>query len=139
MYWQKNYTRLTLDKVEAAKYGLRFVTIGILAAFVHFFILWFLFSSLSFSALLANLLAYGIAFIVSFCGHFKWTFRSKEDPFRAMTKFLLVSLAALLINTLIFYVLIVVGWLHPFNSAVIAFFFSSTFMFQANHHWTFKK
>lgn len=129
-----------MDKVvEAAKYGLRFVTVGILAAFVHLFILWFLFSSLNFSPLLANLIAYCLAFIVSFCGHFKWTFRSKEDPVRAMVKFILVSMAALLINTLILYVLIVVGWLHPLNSAVIAFLFSSTFMFLANHHWTFKK
>jgi putative flippase GtrA len=133
-------TRAIHDRaIYLAKYILKFGTVGLLATITHFLFLWILFTYTSFAPLWANLLAYCIAFNVSFFLNFKWTFQSEKDPTEAAVKFLLASLFAMFTNSCIFYVLISAGWFEPFISACIAAIFSATFMFLLTYFWAFNQ
>ena len=118
--------------------GFRFAQIGVLSACVHFLVLWVALSYTKLAPLLANFVAYSIAFLVSFFGHFKWTFQSKEPKLRAFIKFVLISFTAFLLNSGVLLILLITAWFVPFLAAFMAFLFSSVFIFLASRYWAFR-
>jgi putative flippase GtrA len=84
-----------------ARFGqvLKFGVVGLLATAVH--------SAIYMAAVLqgvaplvANLAGFGVAFLVSFLGHWRWTFVQAAAPVRrALLKFLLTSLMGLASNS----------------------------------------
>ncbi|MFC1771772.1 GtrA family protein [Pseudomonadota bacterium] len=97
---------------QAFKFGL----VGILATLVHISIFVFCIEALDIRPFLANFPAYGVAVLVGFWGHFSWTFKrddANDQRFwaQALTKFVIVSLLGLGLNSMIVYgVVDLMGW-----------------------------
>ena len=80
----------------------RFGIVGVCAACVNFFAVVLLVQAVHFTPLVANVFAFTVAFQVSFFGHKCWTFKHKGSHLPAVTKFLLVALASLLLSEALF-------------------------------------
>ena len=84
----------------------RFGMVGISAAFVHFSVVVFLVEWGWLQPLLANILAFSLAFQVSYWGHRRFTFKHTSQEHRiAFPRLLLVSVSAFLVNETLFYFL----------------------------------
>lgn len=98
-------------KGQSLKFA-RFLGVGVLATAVHLggFVLFY--EWLSISALAANFFAFAVAVVVSFIGHFAWTFREEtrklklHRAFPEFKKFILTALIGLLLNSTIAWVIV---------------------------------
>jgi putative flippase GtrA len=93
----------------ALQYG-RFGTVGVTATTVHVAAFVALIEVVEFAPLIANVLAFGLAVLVSFFGHWRWTFRPTDGEAaalkpasRMLSKFVVVALIGLLLNSLVVY------------------------------------
>lgn len=91
----------------------KFASVGLFATGIHTLVYGILGHSLD--PFLANLIAFLIAFVFSYSGHFLWTFRSQTGgakihrAFNYQLKFLMVALSGLFLNS--FAVWVVIEWL----------------------------
>jgi putative flippase GtrA len=125
--------------------GLRFGAVGGLSTFTHVFFFMLGIEWLGLWPLWSNLLAFGVAVIVSFSGHFYWTFRVQTEsrtaravPARAaFLRFLAVALTGLVLNSLAVYAVVNVLGL-PYAYAIVLMLTAvpaSTFML--SKFWAF--
>ena len=89
---------------------MRFGVVGLTAASVNFLLVVIFVETLHWRPLLANLLAFVIAYQVSFAGHNFWTFKSNLSKKSVWCRFFLVAIISLALNEGLFYV-----FLHPFG------------------------
>ena len=76
-----------------------FIAVGIAAAITHFTVVFAVVETLALHPLAANVIGFGIAFLVSFGGHSRWTFPTSRDQLaKARDRFFLVALAGFAIN-----------------------------------------
>jgi putative flippase GtrA len=87
--------------------------------------------------LLANLAAFVTAFMVSFTGHYFWTFQVPGHPGRAVRRFFVISGSAFAINTSLLAVLLEAGWLSDSVSAVLAALVVPIITFFSSRLWGF--
>jgi putative flippase GtrA len=96
---------------------LRFGIVGLGATLTHALIFVTAIELAGMAPLLANLVAFGIAVLVSFFGHCHWTFRragAAGPGVRALVRFVVVALTGLLLNSLIVYGIVhLLGWPYP--------------------------
>jgi len=98
-----------------------FVAVGCTAAGVHLAMVMLLVSQLAWRPLAANVVAWMVAFCVSFSGHWHLTFPRSGAPLaRAALRFLLVSLTGFAINEAMYAVLLHIAGTRWY--AVILFF-----------------
>ena len=84
-----------------------FIAVGCAAAAVHLVTVMVLVSGLGWQPLLANVVAWLLAFCVSFAGHWHLTFPKSGAPLaRAATRFLAISLGGFVINEAMYAVLL---------------------------------
>jgi|GEM_PF-308902 len=115
----------------------RFASIGVLATLIHGLMLNLLVLSAGLHPTMANVGAFLSAFMVSYLGHYYFSFRSREDHIAAAPKYLGVALIGLALNTLIFAVIVNLMQLHymiAFAAVIvilppIIFVISRTFVF----------
>jgi putative flippase GtrA len=82
----------------------RFGIVGFSASFINFVIVIFLVELFQMHPLLANLVAFFTAFLVSYAGHRYWTFAHKNHRFiKCMPKFFTVALLSLTVNEGLYY------------------------------------
>jgi len=104
----------------AARAGqyLRFGIVGLGATLTHALSFVAAIELAGIAPLLANLVAFGIAVLVSFLGHFHWTFRragGAAPGLAALLRFVVVALTGLVLNSLIVYgVVHILAWPYPF-------------------------
>jgi len=80
----------------------RFLVVGLLAMGTHFLV-FLVISHFGVAALIGNVIAFVVAFQVSFWGHFKWSFReSGNAKVPAMIRFFTVSVSGFIVNELMF-------------------------------------
>jgi putative flippase GtrA len=116
--------------------ALRFGVVGVLATALHMGMVWWLIGA-GISPLPANLLAFLSAFLVSFVGHYHWSFRSTAHPLRAMLRFLTVAVGLLAVNSLLLSWLLQLGW--PERTAAVAAAMSVPVLgFLASRFWAFR-
>jgi putative flippase GtrA len=76
-----------------------FIAVGCAAAATHFAVVVFLVSQWAVPPLAANVLGWLIAFVVSFTGHWRLTFRAQQAPLlQSVRRFFGISLAAFTLN-----------------------------------------
>ncbi|MBI3148131.1 MAG: GtrA family protein [Betaproteobacteria bacterium] len=83
--------------------GLKFGLVGAAATATHFLVMLFLVEVLRLDPVLATFPAFGIAFLVSYTGHFIWTFRARGPHQRYLLKYFGVALGGLAANAAIMY------------------------------------
>lgn len=95
-----------------------FAAVGLTATAVHAAIGLTLESLTPLSAFTANLIAFSVAFLVSYFGHKRFSFRSDAAHRRALPRFLAVALTGLALNQAIVLVMVnLMGW--PYAVALI--------------------
>ncbi|MEJ2613018.1 MAG: GtrA family protein [Candidatus Thiodiazotropha sp.] len=122
------------ELITASRFGL----VGIFATAVHITIVWLVLTQTGLTPILANTLAFTIAFGISFLGNYVWTFRSPGSPRRAMFRFFLISVSAFSANTLMLSFLVQGGWFPPVVSAIISASVVPVISFTASRFWGFK-
>ena len=90
--------------LEGAKFG----GVGLVATAVHVMIFSVLIEFWNIEPMKANVIAFCLAFWISFIGHFYWTFAGGEDDRRSLgnagIRFLFVALTGFALNSLIVYI-----------------------------------
>ncbi len=87
---------------ELARFGI----VGVAATLVHLGVAFFLSAYTEIPLILINLMAFMIAFAVSFLGHHHWTFQGKTSQKESFLKFLAVALSGLAASTALLFILI---------------------------------
>jgi putative flippase GtrA len=126
--------RLWHELLVAARFGM----IGVTATAVHVLIVWLLLSGTSLPPLVANMFAFLTAFGISFAGNYLWTFRSPGNPIKAMRRFLLISVSAFAVNTLLLAGLLRGGWFSPTAAAIVSAAVVPMITFLAARLWGFR-
>lgn len=116
----------------------RFGMVGVAATAVHILIVWLLLSETTLQPLVANMFAFLTAFGISFTGNYFWTFSSPGDPGKAMRRFLLISVSAFALNTLLLASLLRGGWLSPIVAAIVSAAVVPAITFLASRLWGFQ-
>ena len=120
---------------------LRFGVTGSLSTVVHFSSVLFLVSFIRFMPLSANIIAFLIAFIVSYVGHSKFTFPSgneHSDFNPALIKFFITATFSFILNESMYYYLIKVGQLNYLLALAIVLGSVSIVTFSICKLWAFK-
>jgi putative flippase GtrA len=113
--------RLFALAIQYAKFG----SIGLLALATHVAIFAGLIEIFVIAPLTANILAFCVAVLVSFFGHFHWTFRAEtrdpafpaQGPRLAFARFVVVALLGLALNSLAVFLVVDIGGL-PYQYAI---------------------
>lgn len=91
--------------------GIKFGLVGVAATATHFLAMLFLVEVLRLDPVLATFPAFGIAFLVSYAGHFTFTFQVRGPHQRYLFRYFGVALGGLAANAAIMYVAVhLVHW-----------------------------
>lgn len=126
-------TKLWYEILVAVRFGF----VGIAATAVHILTVYFILSKTTLPTLLANGLAFLVAFSFSFTGNYIWTFKSPSSPQKAMFRFLAISIFAFIANTFILAVLLNANWLLPFYATMVSAMVVPLITFLASRFWGF--
>ncbi|EKT4523094.1 GtrA family protein [Pseudomonas putida] len=125
---------VTIVKSDAAR-PLRFILVGGIATIVHMsFATVALALVADLSPFLANLIAFAVAFLVSFYGHRHLTFLTRGN----IRRFLVVAVAGFALNNLILYAILVLG-VPKLISIIIATACVPVMSYLVSSLWAFKK
>lgn len=96
--------RLVLHALRQCPQSVRFVLVGGSAAASHLLVVALLVQGLHWPPLSANVLAFLLAFAVSYSGHALLTFAESATPHRqALPRFFLVACSAFVVNELLYF------------------------------------
>lgn len=115
----------------------RFGVVGIVATLLHMVVVWTLIQTTALHPLLANLIAFGVAFGLSFAGHYFWTFASDLIWHQAALRFFLIAVSGFLLNTIILVGLIRAEWIDAQWAAVISTAIVPVFTYLLSRFWGF--
>lgn len=112
----------------------RFGLVGGLATLVHLSVAWWVLQVWAEgSPFLVNLVAFLVAFQVSFWGHSRYTFRQRGSPWR----FLLVTLGGFVINNSLLWIFLAMGVHSAFVAICLSVLLVPLFVFLASRFWVF--
>ena len=118
-----------------------FGLVGISAMLVHFYAVTAIFIPLGIHPLIANVFGFLVAFIVSYYGHSRLTFRANgknSSSLKSMLRFFLVAAASFLLNQFIFYLLLTFTQLSIDLSLGITLIVVSGSTYILSKFWAFK-
>ena len=117
----------------------RFFLVGLAATFTHMFFIWLLINKALLNVYYANFYSFLIAFLVSFIGHFYWTFKERPQFVLAFLKMLVVSISTFFLNTLALTFFIEFFSFLDLNAALAAASIAPLLSFIGMRLWVFKK
>lgn len=116
-----------------------FVLVGSAAAAVHFGVVLGLVHGLGVAPLVANIGGWCVAFGVSFAGHRWGTFAARQAPvLRAARRFVVVSLAGLVLNEAAYALLLALTPLRFDVALVLVLLGVAVVTYQLGRHWAFE-
>ena len=117
----------------------KFGLVGVLNTLIN----WIIFTMLNFMGvyyIIANVIAYVIATINSYTWNSRWVFKyNGKDQKETTTKFILLNLAGLALNTMILYLLVDLIGLNKLISLVITTVIVMVINYIVNKIWVFKE
>jgi putative flippase GtrA len=116
----------------------RFTLVGIVATIVHISIAWLLIANAELYPLTANFLAFLCAFMLSFSGHYYWTFRSRANRAQALRRFFVISGTAFLVNNIVLTGLLRTDVIAPVLATICAAFLIPVFTYVLSRLWVFR-
>lgn len=139
-YFNKFYKYCSLQEIFTL---IRFGIVGIIATLVHIFSAWILLDNLQINnAIIANTIAFLIAFIFSFLGHYFWTFKANKDNInirKSIIKFFIIAVTGFSINTFLLSILLYFNIVADEKFAIIiALIFVPIFTYILSKFWGFK-
>jgi putative flippase GtrA len=119
-----------------------FAIVGVGATLTHAIIFNISFEQLRLHHLIANILGFCIAFLVSYLGQFHWTFKEQaiqlEDKRSAFFKFLKTALLGFALNLFWSFLILVFLQLHHYFYLALLTFVTPILIFLLNKFWVFK-
>lgn len=117
---------------------MRFVAVGASAALVHYLVVVALVESMQWPVLLANIMAFLVAFCVSFSGHAYFTFsRSKRSVRESLPRFFITASCAFIVNEMLLYFLLSLGW--PYQiSLILVLLLVAAGTYLVSKYWAFR-
>lgn len=95
--------QLRFKRIRRHAEGFKFILVGSLAAATHFIALIFFVQFIEVKPAAANILAFFVAFLVSFIGHYQLTFRQTTHSFlQALWRWFCSSLLGFVLNQALF-------------------------------------
>lgn len=115
-----------------------FGAVGAAAAAVHFGIVWWLVGAHGWWPLAANVVAFAVAFGVSFAGHRLLTFAAQRAPLgQALRRFAVVACSSFALNELMYALLLWAGW--DYRLALLVVLLAvAVLTYVASRWWAFK-
>lgn len=118
---------------------MRFGFIGFFATFLSYLLVIFFVEAFHFNPLVANFIAFLIAFQVSFWGHKSWTFRAHSIPHRqAMVRFFTLSIFGFILNESLYAFFLHVVHMHYALALLIVLMIVPPITFVVSKFWAFK-
>jgi len=118
---------------------LRFGIVGGLNTAVTLLIFYLLHHSLAINYLVASVMAYTAGIVNSYIWNRYWTFKSKTETIASeFSKFTILNLIGLALNTVFMAIFVEVGHLQPFTSQGISILLIFLLNFFGNYYWVFK-
>jgi putative flippase GtrA len=119
--------------------GFFFILVGVLASLVNLGVVIFLVEWGVASPLWANLIAFCIAYQVSFLGHHHFTFRHKaHSAKKAWVKFLSVALTGLALSEIFYAIFMHILHIHYITALLLVFILVPIFTFLLGKFWAFR-
>jgi len=129
-----------LARLQRLPQPMRFAGVGGCAAATHLLVVAALVQGLQWPPLLANVLAFLVAFCVSYAGHGLLTFAGHQAPHaQALPRFFAVACASFAINEALYFVALQVLHWHYFWSLVAVLLFVAVLTFVASKFWAFAR
>ena len=116
----------------------RFGVVGITAMAVHWIAVTLL-VPLGIAPLIANILAFAIAFNVSYVGHRNWTFASTANHATTFKRFFLVALASFVLNETLYYLLLSFTALDYRIALAMVLVAVAALTFVMSRYWAFRQ
>jgi len=116
----------------------RFFIVGAAATLIHISVAALSISQFNLPVFRANLLAFLIAFVFAFSGHFIWTFRSQSHLARSLFRYFTISVSAFALNNLVLLTLVNTGVLSDIVSVILAAAVIPLISFTASRLWGFR-
>lgn len=130
---------MTLNQEILIKF-LKFCVVGSISFVVDFGSTWFFKEKIKINKFVANGIGYMIAVVVNYTLNRLWTFNSHDDDIASQfLKFFTIALFALILNTVIVYVLNAKFRINFYISKLIAVFVVMFYNFGMNVYFTFVK
>jgi putative flippase GtrA len=115
---------------------IRFGAVGIIALIIHFIVV-LIISTLGINPLIANIIAFSIAFHFSYWGHSQWTFETNRSH-KSLVKFIIVSVTSFCFNEILFWLLLKYTEI-PYQIALLMVLgFVAGLTFILGRYWAFK-
>lgn len=119
---------------------LRFLWVGWGATITHYLTVLILVYNWDIYPELANILAFVVAFFISFMGHWRWTFREQQAEFqRALFAFALTALLMFMLNAIIFHLLLDCMGIRFEVSLLIAQGMVAVITYLVSKYWAFAR
>lgn len=116
----------------------RFFIVGAAATLIHISVATLSISQFDLPVFRANLLAFLVAFMFAFSGHFIWTFRSQSHLARSLFRYFTISISAFALNNLVLLTLVNTGVLSDIVSVILAAAVIPLISFTASRLWGFR-
>lgn len=116
----------------------RFFIVGAAATLIHISVAALSISQFNLPVFRANLLAFLVAFMFAFSGHFIWTFRSQSHLARSLFRYFTISISAFALNNLVLLTLVNTGVLSDIVSVILAAAVIPLISFTASRLWGFR-
>ena len=130
--------KLTYQAMGEALTFARFFLVGIVATLIHMIVAAILIASFSVPVFLSNLIAFLVAFLFAFSGHYIWTFRKKANLYRSLIRYFTISGTAFATNNLVLLGLVKSGRLSDMVSVILAALIIPLISYTASRLWGFK-
>jgi len=127
-----------MNRLNLIKQLFRFGVVGGVSTLLNSAIFLILVDSLEVQPLLGNLIAFLCAFLVSYFGHSSWTFQDNQHSKERISKFLVISLMGLLINSGFVWILMHVLAYSAYIAILPMIFLTPPLVFVINKAWVFK-
>lgn len=116
----------------------KFAAVGVLNTAVHVMTTVLLVEMLHVNPVPASVVGFVFAVTVSFLLNTYWTFRRSDNLSRRFLRFLLVSVSAMLLNTLIMYAAVDVYAIHYLIGLALVLLIVPAYNFVLNYFWSFR-
>jgi putative flippase GtrA len=117
------------------KYGV----VGVLGTLVHIGVLAIMVEVFQVNAIIGSIIGFIGALLSSYLLNYHWTFESTHDHLSSFTRYLLVSLVGLGLNTLLMYLTVtVLKWWYIYGQLTVILVVPAT-NYVLNRFWTFRE
>ena len=116
----------------------RFGTVGVIATGVHGLALYILVENALLNPLVANSFAFLLAVIVSYVGHYRWTYNANSKHIHTFAKFFILASSGFVMNALIMEVTANIIGLHYLIGFTIIVLTVPVATYVIGRHWVFQ-